>query len=98
MERIFIEKPETELRLSGRGLYDLLDYRPGTVIFCKKGIVWVTQTNDLEDYILYPGDAFVSDRRGKVIIQAMRDAAVRIGSRQPGSASRRSSLSQGRPA
>jgi hypothetical protein len=98
VDSIFIEKPETELRLSGRNLYDLLDYRPGTVIFCKKGIVWVTQTNDLEDHILYPGDKFVSDRRGKVVIQAMRDSAVRIGARHPGQARRRSSLSQGRPA
>jgi hypothetical protein len=76
----------------------MVDYRPGTVIFCKKGIVWVTQSNDVEDHVLYPGDEFVSDRRGKVIVQAMRDSAVRIRSRQLGQASRRSSLSQGRPA
>jgi hypothetical protein len=98
VERIIRGKPETELRLSGRGVFDLLDYRPGTVIFCKKGIVWVTQSNDVEDHILYPGEEFVSDRRGKVLIQAMREAAVRIGGRQPGQAGRRSSLSQGRPA
>ena len=98
MERILMEKRETELRLSGRGLYDLAGYRPGTVIFCKKGIVWVTQTNDAEDHILYPGDEFASNRRGKVVVQAMRDSAVRIRASQPGQASRRSSLSQGRPA
>jgi Protein of unknown function (DUF2917) len=98
VERTFTGKLETELRLSGRGVYDMVDYRPGTVIFCKKGIVWVTQSNDVEDHVLYPGDEFVSDRRGKVIVQAMRDSAVRIRSRQPGQASRRSSLSQGRPA
>lgn len=98
MERIFSEKPETELRLFRRSLYDMFDYRPGTVIFCNKGIVWVTQANDFEDHVLYPGDEFVSDRRGKVILQAMRESAVRIGARQPGHARRRSSLSQGRPA
>ena len=97
MERIFNEKPETELRLQGRGLHDIPDYHPGTVIFCKKGIVWVTQAKDLEDHVLYPGDEFVSDRHGKVIVQAMREATVKIGSHQAGQARRRSNLSQGRP-
>jgi hypothetical protein len=98
VERMFIEKPDTELRLNGRGLYDIPDYHPGMVIFCKKGIVWVTQANDLEDHVLYPGDEFVSDRRGKVLVQAMREATVRVGSPQAGQARRRSSLSQGRAA
>ena len=98
MERILFDKPETELRLNGRGLYDIANYRPGTVIFCQKGTIWVTQTNDVKDHILNPGDEFVSDVRGRVIIQAMRDSAVRIGSRQPRQAGRRSSLSQGKPA
>ena len=98
MERIFLDKPETELRLNGRGLYDIANYRPGTVIFCQKGTIWVTQTNDVKDHILNPGDEFVSDVHGRVILQAMRDSAVRIGSRLPSWRGWRSSLSQGKPA
>jgi hypothetical protein len=46
----------------------------GETIRCLKGVVWVTQESDPQDYILEAGDTFRVTRRGAVVAQAMRDA------------------------
>jgi hypothetical protein len=50
----------------------------GTKIMVEEGIVWLTQSGDRRDYILASGDKFAATKRGKLLIQAMRDAVVRI--------------------
>lgn len=50
----------------------------GTEITCLQGILWVTQQDDGQDYILNSGDSLVISRRGRVVIEAMSDAILRI--------------------
>ena len=47
-------------------------------IVCEKGILWLTQSGDPGDYILMPGDQFAGRKHGKVLIEALRDAIMRI--------------------
>ena len=48
--------------------------KPGSALFCDTGVLWVTQTGDRKDYILLPGDMMIVTKRGKVLVEAMRDA------------------------
>ncbi len=48
------------------------------VIKCLEGAIWITQERDLQDYILRAGEAFLVSRPGKIAVQAMRDARVKI--------------------
>lgn len=48
------------------------------MIVCHRGTVWVTQRNDIEDYVLKSGDMFLISLRGKVVIQALEDARIEI--------------------
>jgi hypothetical protein len=60
---------------------DLLQVKrvaPGETIFCEDGIVWITQDGDNGDYILTAGETFVSKSRGMLLVEAMRDAALRL--------------------
>jgi len=47
-------------------------------IVCEKGILWLTQSGDPGDYILMPGDQFAGRKHGKVLIEALHDAILRI--------------------
>ena len=51
---------------------------PGQTIECDDGVLWVTQKGDREDHILLRGDKLVIEHRGKVLIEAMREADVTI--------------------
>lgn len=66
------------IELGRDGLQLIKDYEPGTVILCHRGVLWVTQSGDQEDYVLGPGAAFSSEQHGEVLIQAMKDAVLSI--------------------
>ncbi|MEZ0396760.1 MAG: DUF2917 domain-containing protein [Anaerolineales bacterium] len=50
--------------------------RRGAEIRCLEGVLWITQEGDLRDYILKPGETFVTDRKGKVVLQALKHAST----------------------
>ena len=54
----------------------------GRIISCLQGSVWVTQEQDLEDYILHEGESFITTVPGRVIVQALEEAAISI-TKQP---------------
>jgi hypothetical protein len=43
-----------------------------------KGTFWVTQANDLQDYLLQPGESLQINKRGKVAIEALSEACLEI--------------------
>lgn len=45
----------------------------GEQITCTDGKLWVTQENDMTDYILNRGEIFWVTNSGKVVVQAMQD-------------------------
>ena len=50
----------------------------GSKLFCDTGVLWVTQSGDYRDYILLPGDTMTVTKRGKVLVEAMRDADFHV--------------------
>jgi len=48
----------------------------GIAVF--EGRVWVTQDNDLRDFVLEAGESLAFDRRGRVVVQALSDASVLV--------------------
>jgi len=67
----------TELRLAARSLQRVDDHA-SRVINCVQGIIWITQEGDLEDHVLMPGEQFEATRPGLVVVEALRDARLRI--------------------
>lgn len=50
--------------------------RRGSEIRCLEGMLWITQEGDLRDYILKAGETFVTDRKGKVVLQALNHSST----------------------
>lgn len=48
------------------------------LIICHSGAVWITQTHDLQDYVLEAGDLFLVTLPGAVLVQALGPAAVEV--------------------
>lgn len=63
--------------LSKRDLLSLAG-RPGTRIESRHGGLWVTQDGDLRDVVLASGEAYVLDRCGPVLVQALAPALVMV--------------------
>ncbi|MGB9640011.1 MAG: DUF2917 domain-containing protein [Anaerolineales bacterium] len=67
-----------ELVLEKLAVHHLDGDARGTEIACLQGILWVTQQDDGQDYILKSGDSLVVSHRGRVVIEAISDAILRI--------------------
>ena len=52
--------------------------KPGSTLYCDAGILWVTQAGDRQDYILTSGQKMKVSKRGKVVVEAMRDADFHV--------------------
>jgi hypothetical protein len=68
----------TQVTLSNRGLWRLDGDHRWQVIVCLMGSVWITQENDLQDYLLRPGQGFIITRPGVVLIQGRPDAQLQL--------------------
>ena len=67
-----------DIHLDQNDLLQVKRFTPGETIFCEEGIVWITQDGDAGDYILTAGEAFTSKSHGKLVVEAMREAALRL--------------------
>jgi len=72
-----ISKQEVH-HLDSRAVERLPGVQTGDAIFCTGGILWVTQENDPEDYLLQKSSRFVASRQGVVVIQAFTEAEYRL--------------------
>lgn len=48
------------------------------LIYCQEGSLWITQENDLDDYVLQEEEGFLISQRGRVIIQARKNSRYGI--------------------
>ena len=78
MEVRFDIKPRTKIRMRRHDSQTMLLDKPGSTLFCDTGILWVTQSNDNRDYVLMPGQKMTVTKKGKVLIEAMRDADFHV--------------------
>jgi hypothetical protein len=73
-----ITKRQDTVRLRPGALWKI-SARPGEVaIDCRRGAVWITQEGDARDFVLRDGGRFINTRHGRVIVQAMTAALVRV--------------------
>ena len=68
----------TYLQLDRRDFFRAQKITPGTTVICEKGILWLTQSDDLKDYMLKPGDKLVVSKKSNVLIEALSEARVSI--------------------
>jgi hypothetical protein len=66
------------IHLDRRNYQRINKIKRGSRVFCDTGVLWVTQANDRNDYILRPGDTMIVSKRGKVLVEAMREADFHI--------------------
>lgn len=71
------DKPSGLVGLSKRDVLSLAG-RPGTRIESRRGSLWVTQDGDLRDVVLACGEAYLLDRDGPVLVQALEPALVMV--------------------
>lgn len=67
-----------EVKLMPRQLLTLDGDRRGEQILAVYGSVWITQVGDREDHLLRAGECFTISRKGKVVIEGMRPARLRL--------------------
>jgi len=68
----------TDLNLHRQDFLNAVKAEPGTTVICEKGTLWLTQPEDLKDYLLNPGDQLVINRRQNFLIQAISEANLSI--------------------
>ena len=67
-------EPKTKIRMPRHAFQRVHGIKRGSTLFCDTGVLWVTQTGDNRDYVLTPGQKMTVTKRGKVVVEAMRDA------------------------
>lgn len=67
-----------KLHLEKNDFIRIKKLRPGMELTCEKGTLWVTQSGDYRDYLLTPGQNMKMKKRGRVLIEALRDVEFKI--------------------
>jgi hypothetical protein len=98
MNLFYRKETKSETIAMRRGsFHDESEVRPGTTIACERGMLWLTQSGDPVDHILLPNDSFVATKRGRIVIEAVREAAARINAPDQHNLHQLRSQVQGRP-
>lgn len=66
------------LTLQPHQVRKLVGVIPGTIISCDKGIIWLTESDDHQDYALRPGRRVVIRKKGEVLIEAVNESDLHI--------------------
>ncbi|MBK7453492.1 MAG: DUF2917 domain-containing protein [Anaerolineales bacterium] len=66
------------IKLQQDQVENLKDVEAGMTIVCDEGVIWLTESNDLQDYALKPGHSVIIRKKGKVLIQAVDEANLHI--------------------
>jgi len=53
-----------------------LAVRRGSEIVCLEGVLWITLDGDIRDHILAAGEKFTANRKGKVVLQALKNSST----------------------
>jgi hypothetical protein len=73
-----VRNGRSKIELSPRELFELNGDSRWRLIICQRGSVWITQAQDMQDYLLEPGDMFLVTLPGVVLVQALQPASVEI--------------------
>ena len=78
MDAIRESKANLKLHLHRRAFHHMNRIKPGMTVRCESGLVWLTKSSDLQDYMLRPGASMIVGKRANVLIEALSDADVSI--------------------
>ena len=54
------------------------DVEPGMTVVCDRGVIWLTESNNSQDYALRPGHTVLIREKGQIIIEALKEACLHI--------------------
>lgn len=72
------QAPVTDIQLQRKDIARLKGEKRGPAVTCLEGAVWITQAGDPRDHILVAGEKFAVNRRGVVLLEAVRQARVEV--------------------
>lgn len=78
MSLIHKNHPKMTLQLHTHCFHRLSEVEPGMTVVCEKGLLWMTQSGNLQDYTLKPGQRVTLEGKGKVLIEAVSESDVCI--------------------
>ena len=78
MNQIHSRSRSTSLQLLPRSFYHAQIIDPGSTLICEKGILWLTQSNDINDYMLKPGDQLVMNKKTNILVEALSESRMSI--------------------
>ncbi len=73
-----LKETANTLQLPRHSFHRAIKTQPGTTVVCEQGILWLTQSEDAQDYFLKPGEQLVIEKKGNLLIEAMSAARVSI--------------------
>jgi len=71
-----VSSPDKIVDLKAGQVWAIKGRRRRQIVFCLKGRIWLTQENDIQDYVLEEGDAFLITRPGLVTVRALGAACI----------------------
>jgi hypothetical protein len=71
-------QPKTKIYMPRHAFQRVDGVKRGSTLFCDTGVLWVTQAGDRQDYVLHSGQQMTVTKRGKVLVEAMRDADLYV--------------------
>ncbi|MCX6066612.1 MAG: DUF2917 domain-containing protein [Chloroflexi bacterium] len=67
-----------EIQLHPHNVLPVIENQSGTTVVCENGILWLTQPDDMKDYMLESGEQMILGTHGKVVIEAMSETTLMI--------------------
>lgn len=76
--KLISQVSKIDIHLFSGELFKMEGDRRTTRITCRKGVLWITQTDDPQDHLLLAGESFTINRPGHILIQGMPEAIASI--------------------
>jgi hypothetical protein len=70
--------PKIEMLLHSHQVLNLDETDHRMAIECKSGVIWVTHSGENQDYMLRAGRRYISNTKGKIIIEAIDESCLDI--------------------
>ncbi len=76
-----VATPEKRIALAAGQGWSVKGRRRHQTLFCLEGSIWITQENDICDYVIEAGEAFMITRPGLVLVRALKPSSIGYGER-----------------
>ena len=76
--RMVSNRQSADLTLTRTDIFELDNKQKQTDIICLDGVLWITQTDDPEDYFIKKGQTFKAMHNRRVLIQGLPRGKARV--------------------